>query len=144
MKQGKRQFEGVAINMPIEGGAVGVARAPIGIPAKFQGRRIIFDVAAATRYPQGKGSLLRFRNGLRVGGIGGINGSGTGEIAVTIAALAAGGIAISRPTHITCTAPQGVAEATPAELAPTMEVWWKPGDSADGMEEKLRSAAAPA
>ena len=46
------------------GGAFGVARALFPIAAKYQGRRMSFSIAAATNYPQGRGEILRHRQGV--------------------------------------------------------------------------------
>ncbi|MCA9279075.1 MAG: hypothetical protein H6815_13950 [Phycisphaeraceae bacterium] len=43
--------------------AYGLVRVPIAIPEKKQGRVQYFDVGAEVEYPNGRGALLRFRNG---------------------------------------------------------------------------------
>jgi hypothetical protein len=120
---GKRPFEGIAVDIPCSGGGFGIARVPIGIPTKFQGQNQRFEVAAATNYPQGRGALLRFRNGVRVGKA---DSSGMGSAAVAIGLLAVGVISISRPASTTLLLPSGVAEAIPPSARPDMRTLWSP------------------
>jgi len=49
------------------GGAFGVCRFPYAFPARYQGRKWRFDVYASTKYPQGRGEMLRFRAGIFAG-----------------------------------------------------------------------------
>ncbi len=47
-------------------GAFGVGHFPVAIPAKFQGETLRLQATASVRYPEGKGEMLRFRNGVPV------------------------------------------------------------------------------
>jgi hypothetical protein len=135
---GSRQFQGVGVDLRCEGGAFGVASAPIGIPAKFQGRKTRFDVAAATSYPGGRGALLRFKNGLRVGKA---DTSNLGSTVLTASLLLIGHVHYHRPARITFNLPQGVVEEAPP-IEPTVEALWQPGDRAEDMAGRLRRALA--
>jgi hypothetical protein len=53
------------------GGAFGVQRIYLPIPAKFQGQQVSFEFFAKTRYPSGSGTMLLTREGMRVAGPGG-------------------------------------------------------------------------
>ena len=47
-------------------GIFGVGHFPVAIPAKFQGETLRLQATASVRYPEGKGEMLRFRNGVPV------------------------------------------------------------------------------
>jgi hypothetical protein len=136
----RRAFQGVALDIQCEGGALGVARMPLPIPARFQGRKMRFDVSGATRYPAGSGKLLRFKNGLRVGKA---DASGLGTAAAAIGLAAVGVISVKRPAGITFPLPTGVAEDGADSIEPTVETVWKPGDPTEDVRERLRQAIEP-
>ncbi len=50
------------------GGEFGKRHCECGLPLRFRGESILWDVRAQTQYPNGRGKLLRMRDGLRVGG----------------------------------------------------------------------------
>lgn len=136
---GGRQFPAVAVDIQCDGGAVGVVRTAFGVPAKFQGRRILFEVAAATKYRGGRGQLLRFRNGMRVGKA---NSSGLGAAVVAAAvvtAMSAGSVLHSTPASIAIDLAQPVSEETPQQ-DPVARTLWRPGDSADNVAAQLQQA----
>jgi hypothetical protein len=45
------------------GAAFGVAAAPYGVPKRYQGEMLRFEVIASARYPNGKGRMIRYRDG---------------------------------------------------------------------------------
>jgi hypothetical protein len=49
------------------GGEFGKKSCVCGLPLRFKGEGILWDVAAQTKYPNGRGKLLRVRDGIRVG-----------------------------------------------------------------------------
>jgi hypothetical protein len=60
---GRHPLPRVSVDFECPGGAFGVVRLPFAVPAKYQGRRLAFDVGADVAYPAGKGELLRYREG---------------------------------------------------------------------------------
>ncbi len=141
---GKRDFEGVAIDIQCEGGAFGIAHAPVAIPSIFQGRALLVDVRAATHYPDGGGQLLRFRNGVRVGrasksGLGSA-AAAVGAAGITVAMLATGVALHALRPIVTLSFPQGVAEAVPLDAQPLVETLWRPGDLVRPVAAKLAQA----
>jgi hypothetical protein len=46
--------------------AFGIVSLPTPIPARYQGQHTTFEVGATVRYPQGKGKMVRFRDGVPV------------------------------------------------------------------------------
>ena len=109
------------------GGAFGVWRFPYPIPAKYQGKTISFAVGADTKYPAGRGELLRWRTGMRVSSVEELRP--THQLAVSLLALCIGILYIKRPGSVTLTLPRGVTEALPPD-APTpataQEILWTP------------------
>jgi len=136
---GKHFFAGVALDIECDGGAVGIARAPIGIPAQYQGRKTGFEVAAATKYLEGRGELLRFRNGLRAGKA---DTSGLGSLTTTFCLLALGHVHVTRPATVKFTPPVGVAEEVLPSQESTVEILWKPGDAVEHVADSLRDILA--
>jgi hypothetical protein len=50
-----------------EGGEFGRKSCDFGLPLHFKNEAIMWNVAASTKYPKGRGRLLRLQDGLRVG-----------------------------------------------------------------------------
>lgn len=119
---GRLPLPGIDVSVCCDGGAFGVVKVPWPIPLSIQGKRVTCEIAAHTRYPQGSGKMLRFREGLRVG----TPGSDVGRAAVTGGLLLVGVIRISRPASLTMQLPVGVAEAVPSGVHMTTEIIWRP------------------
>jgi hypothetical protein len=119
-----RKPRGVATAIECPGGAFGVCRIPLPIPARSQGKRMAFAVGATTKYPAGRGTLLRRRTGVRVTAIREL---GTGhQLARTLLLLPFGLLSTSAPAHVTLTLPKGVRETADDAPAPTFKILWKP------------------
>lgn len=136
---GKHRFPGVALDIACGGGALGLVSAPIGIPAKYQGRSTKFELAAATAYPTGKGKLLRFRNGLRVGKA---DASGLGSLSTTVGLLAIGVVRWTKPATISLAPPIGAAEAVDQTTKPSVQILWRPGEPREKVTNNLHRALA--
>jgi len=112
---------GIDVDVDCDGGAFGVCRLPWPISAEMQGRKVAFEIACATRYPQGRGKLLRYREGLRAG----TPGSGR-RAAATAGLLLVGVVSVSRPATFTFKLPTGIAEETPPGIEPVVEILYRP------------------
>jgi len=55
------------VTISCAGGEFGKKSCACGLPIRFRGEAILWDVAAQTKYPSGRGKLLRVRDGVRVG-----------------------------------------------------------------------------
>ena len=117
---GRHDVPTVAVQIDCPGGAVGVTRVPYPIPAKYQGKKMRYEIAARTKYPAGSGRMLRFREGLRVGS----HQHALGHAAKTLGLLAVGVISYSRPASITVALPAHVAETAPPEATVQTELLW--------------------
>ena len=135
---GKPLFPGVVLELYCEGGVFGVARAPIGVPAQYQGNYFTFEVTAVTDYPDGSGALLRFRNGKRVGRA---EKSPLAPVAVTAGLLAVGVIHHQKPASVTLALPSNVAEVAPQQ-EPIAYAMWQPGDPVENVKATLEQTLA--
>jgi hypothetical protein len=114
---------GAIIECP--GGAFGVVRLPFDIPDCHRGASVRFRVGADTKYSKGRGEMLRFRNGIRVGSIDMLAvGS---QVAATILMLFLGLIYVSSPAYVTVTLPADAGEKRrdPARQG-IREILWEP------------------
>lgn len=111
----------VAVQIECPGGAVGVTRIPYPIPREFQGQTIQYEVSAQTHYPSGAGILLRFREGIRVGG----HQHALGQAAKTLGLAAFGVIYASRPATTKMTLPSDVPEASPPGATVITGLLWE-------------------
>ena len=84
------------------------------IPAKYQGKRMAFDVGADTKYHAHRGKLLRHREGIRVGSISELGqGHALGLVLLGLPLL--GALVVSRAAKARMVFPTGVAETLPPD-----------------------------
>jgi hypothetical protein len=114
----------VAVDFCCDGGAFGVTRVPWGIPHEYQGKTGSFDVAAAVRYREGRGGMLRFRDGLAVGKTS-LDGW---QVTLTVAGLLAGKVVMNKPAKFKLSFPAAVSTEARPEWPVTTETLWRPGD----------------
>jgi hypothetical protein len=87
---------------------------PYAVPADRQGKSVRFNVGGATKYSEGRGKLLRFREGVRV-----LPPKGIADYLVTGLAALAGEIHISGEASFSMTFPRDVAEEVGEAQRPT-------------------------
>jgi hypothetical protein len=109
---------GIVAEINCEGGAYGVCDIPWPLASSLQGLTVRFGVACQTKYPLGRGKLLRFREGLR------ISLSTSRHFALTAFLLPLGHIFIYRPARIKFTLPKNVSEIAARGDEPTLEILW--------------------
>ena len=112
----------IAVTVDCDGAAFGVHRTPWPVPAKLQGRSARCDVAAKARYPNGRGKLMRYREGIRAG----VPGSDVGRAALMLGAAAVGSLYLSEPAHWRVRLPTGLPEFDPTGETATTEILWRP------------------
>jgi hypothetical protein len=123
---GRAEISVIAYDIECAPGAFGVARVALPIPKPLQGKRQSFEVGASVKYPQGKGRLLRFHDGMHLRA-----NSDFGDAfrtAVTVAGAMGGAIVLSSPAKVKLTLPADIAETIPADAAPIVKTLWKLGD----------------
>jgi hypothetical protein len=66
-KRQKNKLSEIAVEIHCSGAECGMMRVPWAISKEYQGKLQNFDVGADVKYPDRRGMLLRFREGLQVG-----------------------------------------------------------------------------
>ncbi len=110
-KRQKNKLAPVAVEIDCPGGACGLMYLAWPIPIAYQGTTQLFDIGADISYPKRRGKLLRFREGIPVGG----------TVFPTMAGLA------QTPARCELTLPSGVAESVPEDTQPIVKIIWHPG-----------------
>lgn len=128
-----------AIPITCEGGGFGNAWVPFGVPEDAQGRSLRTELYAGVRYPEGRGSLLRFRGGIgtrrlrRSGRAVDINGK-----LVRYAKLDG---REGFGADLTLKLPRGVPASIPAGWPVSWETQWHPGEGAELVEPESQPTA---
>lgn len=123
---GREKIETITYEIECEPAAFGVARIPMPLPEKIQGKTQAFDVGASVSYPQGKGQRLRSFYGafLRTNA----KFSKGFTTAITVAGAAGGAIVMSKPATVKVELPRNVRERIPRQLIPEVKTLWTLGD----------------
>lgn len=111
------------IGLEVDPGGFGYVVVPFGVPQGVQGKKRSLHVAASVDYPDGKGDMVRFTDGMNVGTI-----SGSVEAAMFIGAIAAGSLLLQSPALVEVGLPTGVSPEVPAGIEPRQVALWKMGD----------------
>jgi hypothetical protein len=101
-------------------GAFGVARLPIAVPPKWQGRRETLLVGAKVEFPDGKAGLLRHTPGLPVGELTGAEE--VFEVGTAIVSTLLLNPMLPKTARVTLTFPEGVRQELPGGLKPKIEM----------------------
>ncbi|MGO9115701.1 MAG: hypothetical protein ACLP9L_41370 [Thermoguttaceae bacterium] len=103
-------------------GGFGIAKFPVAIPQRHQGKTVTFEIGVDTDYPLGKGPEIRFRTGQTIR-----HNSGFRSLTVVVQALLhslVGHLHIHGPTRIRLTLPSNVAEFIPeSAVGESQELW---------------------
>lgn len=108
------------------------------VPLHFQGKKVLWDVAAQVKFPAGRGVLLRGSNGATVGDK--LIGGGE-EAAKAVASLVLGGTT-ARSARLELTMPNNIIPDQKQPSDPLSETIWKLGDplpSASASKQSVRS-----
>jgi hypothetical protein len=120
----RHDLPGASIQIECPGGAFGVVRTPFPVPAKYQGKKMSFEIGADTTYPAGRGELLRHRQGLRIGATREMRS--WHQLLTTLLVLPLGILYTRSAARTTLPLPFGVAE-TDADLGTsTTDILWTP------------------
>lgn len=108
-----------------DGGEAAVVSFPYPVAAKWQGRIMVYDVAAAVEHPSGRGDLIRVREGIHVS-----PPTSRQRETLKVAAIVVGGIFGRVPVEgpkASCELrlPERVAEREPADTTPRISVLWR-------------------
>jgi hypothetical protein len=100
----------------------GVAKFPVAIPLKHQGKTVTFEIGADAEYPWGKGREVRFRNGRKIR-----HSSRFGSLAVVLQTFLhtlAGHFLMHSPATIRLALPTEVAEYLPESAVGDSHLLW--------------------
>lgn len=100
----------------------GVAKFPVAIPARHQGKTVLFEIGVQTDYPMGKGRAVRFRSGRPVHHDARFRNLAV--LAKTLLHAVAGHIVIHSAAAIRLTLPADVAEDLPDDATGHAEELW--------------------
>jgi hypothetical protein len=116
----------IAIYAQCDGGAFGVHRIAVGIPRQMQGRKVKLEVGASVTYPDGRGKMLRFREGHVLRADTDFHNSFARSM--TIAGALSGAIVLTKPAATKLQIPPNVSEQIPDDIEPHTAILWRPGD----------------
>lgn len=123
----RSKIEAVGIDIECEPAAFGVAEVAMPVPEKYQGKAQRFEVGASVTYPNGKGEMLRYRDGIVIRGDATFNNAF--GAALSAAALAGGSIVLSSPASVNFTLPAGVSsDLNDRHMVARLETLWRLGD----------------
>ena len=117
------------IQIECEGAAFGVARVRCDIPKQYHGKRLWFEVSGQTHYPEGRGTLLRFRDGIKVGSR---HKSGLDTALLAVSGLA-GHLHYASQARFRTIIPAGMDETLASGSAVQIQVLWRPGMPVDNV-----------
>lgn len=109
------------IGVEVGPGALCCVTMPFAVPHKSQGGKTQLSVAADVEYPQGKGKMVRFRDGMTAGAI-------RGKIDLVIDAIGPFVLHSYKPASLKLSLPQAVAVEVPSRAKPKVEALWQIGD----------------
>ena len=119
---GRANLPDVRIEVVCDGGGFGSAIVPYGIPQVYQGKKQQFELIAASQFPEGKGKMLRFRDGLQVGR----RHKSTADTAVTALSVLALHPHFSHPATFKVRLPNNVDVGAIGET--NQKILWRLGD----------------
>lgn len=121
---GRPDLSDVALGLSCGPAEFGRSTIPWAIPNELQGKTVSLSLYAGAKYPNGRGALLRYRDGLRVGAVG----TDAWREGLQIAGALGGALVISRPARIKFTLPSGVSASRQDAITADTKTIWKLGD----------------
>jgi hypothetical protein len=124
---GSPKIAPITIDIECAPAAYGLARVPIPLAKKVQGKRLLFEVGASVEYPRGKGRQLRFREGSGI-----MTNAEFRDTSGTLLGVAFGPMlkyTRSLRSQLTIDLPAGVAEQLPGPVLPEARTLWQLGDA---------------
>jgi len=118
---GNHQVQPISVKIECAGGEVGVVKIPYPIGESWQGKIMIYDVAARTTYPDGKGDILRGREGTPVG-----EPSSDLREALKAAKILIAPMRMTKDAIVEFQLPIGVQSANPPDAIIQTEMLWRP------------------
>jgi hypothetical protein len=108
-------------------GEYGVASVPLAVSRRSQGKKLTLQIGASVEYREGRGNLLRFREGSLLGLDADFRNKSMRLLQLLF--LVCGGFLFVFPACVTFSLPRGVAESVPVGQDQSTRILWKLGDS---------------
>lgn len=121
---GRPELSDISLGLSCGPAEFGRSTIPWAVPQNLQGKKVSLSLYAGVKYPDGRGTLLRYRDGLRVGSVG----MDAWREGLQIAGALGGALVISRPARIKLTLPSGVSSSMQDAISVDTKVIWKLGD----------------
>lgn len=121
---GRPDLADIALGVSCGPAEFGLSTIPWPIPHELQGKSVSLSVYAGVKYPNGRGRLLRYRDGMRVGAVG----ADIWREGLMIAGALGGALIVSRPARIKLGLPSGVSSSRSDTIAAHTKTIWKLGD----------------
>lgn len=130
---GRPDLRDIALGVSCASAEFGCSTIPWPISQELQGKEVWLSVYAGVKYTQGRGTLLRYRDGLRVGAVG----TDIWREGLQIAGALGGALVLSRPARIKLTLPSGVPMSASKGIIAETKTIWKLGDPVTSNEPPL-------
>ena len=114
----------ISLGVSCNSAEFGCSTIPWHIPQYLLGERVSLSLYAGVNYPNGRGTLLRYKDGLRVGAVG----MDFWREGLQIAGAVGGALVLSRPARIQLTLPSGASANTRETISVETRTIWKLGD----------------
>jgi len=121
---GRPDLSDITLGLSCGPAEFGRSAIPWAIPQNLQGKTVSLSLYAGVKYPNGRGTLLRYREGLRVGAVG----TDVWREGLQIVGALGGALVISRPARIKLSLPSGVSASRQDTIAADTKTIWKLGD----------------
>ena len=121
---GKPDLSDISLGVTCSPAEFGCSTIPWTIPESLQGKMTSLSLYAGVKYPNGRGKLLRYKDGLRVGAVG----TDMWREGLQITGALVGAAVISRPARIKFTLPSGVSAFKQEVISAETKTIWKLGD----------------
>jgi len=113
-------IKGFTVGFRVGPGEYGFATFTLPLPPNIKGKTVSLDVSASVKYPDGRGKLLRFRNGLQVGAAD----VSFWKEGLQALGAAAGSLIVTQPARIKLSMPfDGDSAVTEATQVRSQSIW---------------------
>jgi hypothetical protein len=116
----------IELTIECDGGAFGVASVPFPVPHLRLGQKLRFNVGGVTRFPDGRGKRLRFREGVTVR-----PPTGLADALVTGASLLTGHLHYRKDAAFVIRLPLDVRRDSSPDPTATCQILWRPQPALD-------------
>ena len=113
---GSRKIDTIKYEVPCDAAGFGFAQIPVPVPQSIQGKRHKFEVGASVEYPEGKGRMLRFRDGTVIRTNTNFGNDLSGQFTP------------AKPIAVTIDFPTDVMDQLSEDLMPEVTHMWQLGD----------------